>query len=84
MSLLINDILIEMKAEYGITLFELEKIADSQFKVLMDHIQSRDEREVHIKGIGKFKPSKTLLKYKNDKLYKESKEHNNRVQEPLV
>jgi nucleoid DNA-binding protein len=61
MNLSIDEILEEMKIVHGISKFELEKIVDSQFKVLVEHIRSRDIREVHIKGVGKFKPT-TYLK----------------------
>jgi len=61
MSQLIDEILSEMKAEHGISKFELEKIVDSQYKLLAEHIYKRDLREVHIKGLGKFKPTTFLI-----------------------
>lgn len=73
MNQLIDDILTDMKAEHNISKFELEKIIDSQFKVLMDHIQARDLREVHIKGLGKFKPTTFLKAYKDGRVHKKIK-----------
>jgi nucleoid DNA-binding protein len=61
MNPLIEEILSDMKAAHNITKYELERIIDTQFKVLALHIENRDLREVHIKGIGKFKPT-TFLK----------------------
>ncbi len=73
MNQLIDEVLTEMKLKHGMTKFELEKILDSQFKVLMDHIQSRDLREVNIKHLGKFKPTTFLIAYKNGKVHKKIK-----------
>ena len=42
MNQLIDDILSEMKLKHGVTKFELEKIIDSQFKVLQTSIQNTD------------------------------------------
>ena len=81
MSQLINEILEEMKLEHGISKFELEKIVDSQFKVLMNHIQdykTGDIREVHIKGLGKFRPTTFLKKLNNNEIPKKSNRDNNR------
>lgn len=76
MNRLIDIIISEMKQEHGLTTFELEKIIDSQFKVLVNHMTSKDLREVHFKGLGKIKPTTFLIAYKNGRVQKKPKEHN--------
>ena len=76
MSPLIDDILNDMKAEFGITKFELEKIIDSQFKMLRQTIESREVKEVHIKNVGKFKPTTYLIAYKDGRVKSKNKGNN--------
>lgn len=71
---LIEEILTELKAKHGYTKFEIEKIIDSQYKVMLDCMQAKDLRTVNVMYIGKFKPTYYLKK----RLYevpKESQEH---------
>lgn len=68
MNKLIDEVLTEMKAKHGLTKFELEKILDSQFKVLHDHMTSGNLKEVHFKNLGKFKPTTFFIKYKNGEI----------------
>lgn len=72
MNQLIEDVLTEMKIKTGLTKFELEKILDSQFKVLHDSMTKGDLREIHFKNIGKFKPTSFFIKYKNGEIKKRS------------
>ena len=51
MNQLIDDILSEMKLKHGVTKFELEKIIDSQFKVLQTSIQNKDLRRQYERPI---------------------------------
>ena len=83
MSPLIDEILTEMKAEFGITKFELEKIIDSQFKVLQNNIEERSLKEVHFKYLGKFKPTTFLIAYKDGRVKKQDRGNSGRVEEPL-
>jgi len=70
MSKLIDEILTEIKTnnseskEWWNTKHELEKILDSEFKVLRKHIEDKDLRVVNLIYLGKVKPSKWL---KNNK-----------------
>ena len=73
MSPLIDEILNEMKAQFGVTKFELEKIIDSQFKMLRQTIESREVKEVHIKNVGKFKPTTYLIAYKDGRVKSKNK-----------
>ena len=73
MNRLIDDILTEMKIKHGISKYELEKIIDSQFKVLMDTMQLKQIKTVHLKGLGKVKPSTFFIKYKNGEIHKKNK-----------
>lgn len=71
----IDSALARVKAKHGITKFELEKIMDSQWKVLVENMQGRHTKVVNVMYIGKFKPtswfknnrSKFSRKYKKDK-----------------
>lgn len=76
MNQLIDEVLTEMKAKHGLTKFELEKILDSQFKVLHDHMTSSNLLEVHFKGLGKFKPTTFFVKFKNGEIHKKPKGDN--------
>jgi len=76
MNHLIDDIITDMKKDYNLSRFDLEKIIDSQFKVLVNHMQSKDLREVHFKGLGKVKPTTFFIAYQNGRIQKKPKEHN--------
>jgi len=70
MNKLIDEILTEVKAkhsdtkEWWNTKHELEKILDSEFKVLRKHIEDKDLRIVNLIYLGKVKPSKWLINNK--------------------
>ncbi len=81
MNQLIEDILSEMKLKHGVTKFELEKIIDSQFKVLQTSIQNKDLRQVYFKGLGKFKPTTFLIALKDGRVHKKNKRDIPRVEE---
>lgn len=68
---LIDTILTDLKSKHGITKFELERIIDSQFKVLQLNIEARNPISVKMMHLGKFKPSKYLIKITNEQLPKE-------------
>jgi len=68
----IDKIYSDMKAEFNITKFELEQITDSQFRVLRDQISLRQIKEIHIKHIGKFKPTTFLKAYLDGRVLKKS------------
>jgi len=61
MNPLINEIYDILKNKYGISKVEIERITDSQFKVLENNIKTRGNRVVNLIYLGKFKPSKYFL-----------------------
>ena len=71
MDSLIDNILTELKSKHNISKYELERIIDSQFKVLQLNIESRNTTSVKMMNLGKFKPSKYLIKITNEQLSKE-------------
>jgi hypothetical protein len=71
MDSLIDNILTDLKSKHGLSKIELERIIDSQFKVLQLNIESRKPTSVKMMHLGKFKPSKYLLKITNEQLPKE-------------
>lgn len=54
---IINDILTELKAEFGITRFELERMVDCQFKCIENNIRDRSLKTVNLIHIGKIRPT---------------------------
>ncbi len=73
---LIEEIIAELKIKHGETKFEIEKIIDSQYKVLLESMQDRkDTRVINVMHIGKFRPTfyyKERLKRDEEKLLKEA------------
>lgn len=53
----IDEILSELKEETGISKVELERMTDVQFKMVREHIESRDPRPITLIHLGKVKMS---------------------------
>jgi hypothetical protein len=71
---LIDEIIAELKIRHGETKFEIEKVIDSQYKVMQESIQDRkDIRVINIMHIGKFKPTFYYKKRYEEELLKEAK-----------
>lgn len=86
MNQLIESILSEIKEknkdsnEWWNTKYELERILDSQFKVLRNAIEERDLRVVNLIHIGKIKPTKWFT-YNRDRFIITKEEKNARYKE---
>lgn len=65
----INDIISELKLKYNLSSSELERIIDSEWKVLRNVVESRDLRTVNIMHIGKWKPSNWFKNNRDRMLY---------------
>jgi hypothetical protein len=59
---LIDDVLTELKAKYGISKIELERIVDSQFKVARLNIEEKSLKTVNLIHLGKIAPSPWFVK----------------------
>lgn len=79
----ISDILTTLKAKHNLTKFEIERIIDSQFKVLQLAIENRDLREINMMYLGKFKPSNWLKKNIDDVLEIKARRDCKRMVQPL-
>lgn len=66
MNQLINDIYTELKAKYGISRTEIERITDSQFKVAEDNIRAYTMKDIKWINLGKIRPSE-YIKHKKAK-----------------
>lgn len=53
----IDKILSELREETGISKVELERMIDVQFKIVREHIETRDPRTISLIHLGKFKMS---------------------------
>lgn len=62
MNPLIEDIYTVLKDKYGMSKTEIERITNTQFKVLENNIKTRSKKVVNLIYLGKVKPSKSLLK----------------------
>ena len=58
-----------LKEKHGISKVEIERIVNTQFKVLENNIKTRSNKVVNLIYLGKVKPSKSLLE-NYDKLSK--------------
>lgn len=67
----IDSILEELKAKYGISKVELERIVDTQFKVAYDAIEAKTIKSIKFANLGKIRPS-TFLINNYEKFSKES------------
>lgn len=65
----IKDIITELKTKYNLTSSEIERVLDSQWKVLRNNIETRDLKTVNIMHIGKWKPSKWFKENRDRMLY---------------
>jgi hypothetical protein len=72
MSPLIDEVLTKLKDKHGLSKVELERIIDSEFKVLELSIQKRSLKEVSLIYLGKVKPSKWFV-HNYEKVVKETK-----------
>lgn len=75
---LYEEILDEIKNTYGLSKAELERIIDSQFRVIRDSMASREGKIVQLIYIGKFRP--TL--YNKD--YVKAKSNNGGLEKPSM
>ena len=62
MNQLIEEIYNVLKDKYGISKVEIERITNTQFKVLENNIKTRGNKVVNLIYLGKVNPSKSLLK----------------------
>lgn len=67
----INDILDVLKSKYNLPKAELERIIDTQFKVVYDSMNDRSIKSIKLINLGKIKPS-TFLINNHGKFSKES------------
>lgn len=81
MDRVINEIIEEIKAETGLTKYEIERIVDSEFKTLTIAIEDRDIRSVNLIYIGKIIPSKWLLS--NNEIFQINKRYTGGLDKPL-
>lgn len=59
----IEDILDELKIKYpDMSKVELERIIDTQFKFILDSMNSKQLKPIKLYGLGKIKPSTFLVK----------------------
>lgn len=86
MDQVINKILDEIKEETNISKVELERIIDTEFKLIAENIRLRSKKTVNLIYIGKFRPTKFfLMNYEklnqkpNEKLLKEIQRNNKRL-----
>lgn len=53
----------KLSKKYNISDLEIERIVDSQFRVLLETINEKDIKVVQLKHLGKFMPVKRRLEY---------------------
>ena len=56
-STIYEEILDEIKSEFGLSKMELERICDSQFRVIRDTMSRREGKVVQLIYLGKFRPT---------------------------
>ena len=61
MNQLIEEIYDVLKVKHGISKVEIERIVNTQFKVLENNIKTRGNKVVNLIYLGKIKPSKYFL-----------------------
>ena len=67
-----EEVLDEIKSEFDLSKMELERICDSQFRVIRDTMSNREGKIVQLIYLGKFRPTMynpdytKRLKLKND------------------
>ncbi len=64
-----EEILDEIKGEFGLSKMELERICDSQFRVLRDTMSNREGKIVQMIYLGKFRPTVYNQDFKQSKNY---------------
>ncbi len=71
----IEEVVDELKKKYkGLSRVELERMFNTPYRALEDHIRSKDIRTLNMMYLGKFKLSKFYInKLKQDELLKEAK-----------
>ena len=62
-----EEILDEIKSEFGLSKVELERICDSQFRVIRDVMSNRQGKIVQLIYLGKFRPTVYNQDYVNCK-----------------
>jgi len=84
MNQLIDEIYTKLRDKHGISKTDIDRIVDSQFRVLEDNIRNRGNKTVNLIYIGKFKPSKSFLKnydkLKDKFITKEQREASSKIQ----
>ena len=58
----IEDLLDKLKNKYNLPKSELERIIDTQFKVIYDSMENRTIKSIKLANLGKIKPSTFLIK----------------------
>jgi nucleoid DNA-binding protein len=67
-----EEVLDEIKSEFDLSKMELERICDSQFRVIRDTMSNREGKVIQLIYLGKFRPTMyntdytKRLKLKND------------------
>jgi nucleoid DNA-binding protein len=60
-----EEILDELKSEFNLSKMELERIVDSQFRVLRDTMSNREGKVIQMIYLGKFRPTAYNQDYTN-------------------
>lgn len=58
-----EEILDEIKSEFGLSKMELERICDSQFRVIRDTMSKREGKIIQLIYLGKFRPTMYNVDY---------------------
>lgn len=77
---LIEEVLEELKAKYGISKTELERMFDVPFKVARKNIEDRGTKTVHLIHLGTIKPSKWLIDNRHNYVKKDRRDYKGLVQ----
>lgn len=62
-----EEILDEIKDKFNLSKMELERIVDSQFRVIRDTMSNREGKVVQLIYLGKFRPTIYNMDYKRNK-----------------
>lgn len=62
-----EEILDEIKDQFNLSKMELERIVDSQFRVIRDTMSNREGKVVQLIYLGKFRPTIYNMDYKRNK-----------------
>lgn len=74
-----EEILDEIKSEFGLSKIELERICDSQFRVIRDTMSNREGKVVQLIYLGKFRPTVYNTDYVKCKKHKGNEGDNSQL-----